>query len=78
MPASVDPAHAGTTAPPRTRRQNGPPVGMRRIRLDPGPLPHQHHVDAPEQVDLLSDALLSQLAYEERELVEPLARLGLG
>ncbi len=43
-----------------------------------GPLPHQHHVDAPEQVDLLSYALLSQLAYEERELVEPLARLGLG
>lgn len=29
-------------------------------------------------VDLLSDALLSHLAYEERELVEPLARLGLG
>jgi len=27
-------------------------------------------------VDLLSDALLSHLAYEERELVEPLARLG--
>ncbi len=29
-------------------------------------------------VDLLSDSLLSHLAYEERELVEPLARLGLG
>lgn len=29
-------------------------------------------------VDLLSDALLSHLAYEERELVEPIARLGLG
>jgi alkanesulfonate monooxygenase SsuD/methylene tetrahydromethanopterin reductase-like flavin-dependent oxidoreductase (luciferase family) len=29
-------------------------------------------------VDLLSDALLSHLSYEERELVEPLARLGLG
>jgi len=27
-------------------------------------------------VDLLSDTLLSHLAYEERELVEPLARLG--
>jgi iron-sulfur cluster repair protein YtfE (RIC family) len=29
-------------------------------------------------VDLLSDALLSHLSYEERELVEPLARLGMG
>ncbi|GII99855.1 hemerythrin HHE cation binding domain-containing protein [Sediminihabitans luteus] len=29
-------------------------------------------------VDLLSDTLLSHLAYEERELVEPLARHGLG
>lgn len=29
-------------------------------------------------VDLLSDALLSHLAYEERELVEPIARLELG
>ncbi|MGY2079609.1 LLM class flavin-dependent oxidoreductase [Modestobacter sp. SYSU DS0657] len=28
-------------------------------------------------VDLLSDTLLSHLAYEERELVEPLARLGM-
>jgi alkanesulfonate monooxygenase SsuD/methylene tetrahydromethanopterin reductase-like flavin-dependent oxidoreductase (luciferase family)/hemerythrin-like domain-containing protein len=28
-------------------------------------------------VDLLTDALLSHLSYEERELVEPLARLGL-
>ena len=27
-------------------------------------------------VDLLTDALLSHLSYEERELVEPLARLG--
>jgi hypothetical protein len=26
--------------------------------------------------DLLTDTLLSHLAYEERELVEPLARLG--
>ncbi|MGI5521321.1 LLM class flavin-dependent oxidoreductase [Micromonospora sp. CA-259024] len=29
-------------------------------------------------VDLLTDALLSHLSYEERELVEPLARLGVG
>lgn len=28
-------------------------------------------------VDLLADTLLSHLAYEERELVEPLARLGM-
>jgi hemerythrin-like domain-containing protein len=28
-------------------------------------------------VDLLSDSLLSHLAYEERELVEPLARSGM-
>jgi hypothetical protein len=28
--------------------------------------------------DLLSDTLRSHLAYEERELVEPIARLGLG
>ena len=28
------------------------------------------------EVDLLTDALLSHLSYEERELVEPLARLG--
>ena len=28
-------------------------------------------------VDLLSDTLLSHLPYEERELVEPIARLGL-
>ena len=27
-------------------------------------------------LDVLSDTLLSHLAYEERELVEPLARLG--
>ena len=27
-------------------------------------------------VDLLADTLLSHLAYEENELVEPLARLG--
>ncbi|MEV1292233.1 LLM class flavin-dependent oxidoreductase [Pseudonocardia sp. NPDC049635] len=29
------------------------------------------------EIDLLTDALLSHLAYEERELVEPIARLGL-
>ena len=27
-------------------------------------------------MDLLSDTLLSHLSYEERELIEPLARLG--
>jgi alkanesulfonate monooxygenase SsuD/methylene tetrahydromethanopterin reductase-like flavin-dependent oxidoreductase (luciferase family)/iron-sulfur cluster repair protein YtfE (RIC family) len=31
-----------------------------------------------EAVDLLTDTLLSHLAYEERELVEPIARLGIG
>jgi hemerythrin-like domain-containing protein len=30
-----------------------------------------------DAVDLLTDTLLSHLSYEERELVEPLARLGL-
>jgi len=30
-----------------------------------------------EAVDLLNDTLLSHLSYEERELVEPLARLGM-
>ena len=42
-------------------------------------------VAAPEEVaevraavDLLTDTLLSHLSYEERELVEPLARLGMG
>jgi hypothetical protein len=30
-----------------------------------------------EAVNLLSDTLLSHLAYEERELIEPLARLGM-
>ncbi len=33
--------------------------------------------DLRAAVDLLSDTLLSHLAYEERELVEPLARLGM-
>jgi hemerythrin-like domain-containing protein len=32
--------------------------------------------DIEVALDLLSDTLLSHLAYEERELVEPLARLG--
>jgi hypothetical protein len=31
---------------------------------------------APAVMDLFTDALLSHLSYEERELVEPLARLG--
>ena len=31
-----------------------------------------------DAVDLLTDTLLSHLSYEERELVEPLARLGIG
>ncbi len=42
-----------------------------------------HHIGNPEDftglqraVDLLTDTLLSHLAYEEQELVEPLARLG--
>jgi Hemerythrin HHE cation binding domain len=42
-----------------------------------------HHMSHPEDftrlrraIDLLSDALLSHLSYEEHELVEPLARLG--
>ena len=30
-----------------------------------------------EAVNLLTDTLLSHLSYEERELVEPLARLGM-
>ncbi|MFC3689637.1 LLM class flavin-dependent oxidoreductase [Aquipuribacter hungaricus] len=34
--------------------------------------------DLRAAVDLLSDTLLSHLSYEERELVEPLARLGMG
>jgi hemerythrin-like domain-containing protein len=39
----------------------GEPEAMRRVR---------------EAIDLLTDALGSHLAYEERELLEPLARLG--
>jgi hemerythrin-like domain-containing protein len=33
--------------------------------------------DLNAAIDLLTDTLLSHLAYEERELVEPLARLGM-
>jgi len=32
--------------------------------------------DVRAVLDLFGDALLSHLSYEERELVEPLARLG--
>ena|SRR5689334_19097028 len=39
----------------------GAPDGMKELRA---------------AIDLLTDALLSHLSYEERELVEPLARLG--
>lgn len=35
-------------------------------------------VELRAAVDVLSDALLSHLSYEEYELVEPIARLGLG
>jgi hemerythrin-like domain-containing protein len=38
----------------------------------------EHDGDALRSaVDLLTDTLLSHLAYEERELVEPIARLGI-
>ncbi len=40
---------------------------------DPGRMP-----DVRAAVDLLGDTLLSHLAYEERELVEPLSRFGMG
>jgi alkanesulfonate monooxygenase SsuD/methylene tetrahydromethanopterin reductase-like flavin-dependent oxidoreductase (luciferase family) len=40
---------------------------------DPARLP-----DVQRAVDLLTDTLLSHLSYEERELVEPLARIGFG
>jgi len=33
--------------------------------------------DLQSAVDLLTDTLLSHLSYEERELVEPLARMSL-
>ena len=33
--------------------------------------------DLRAAVDLLTDTLLSHLSYEERELIEPLARFGL-
>jgi hypothetical protein len=32
-------------------------------------------VEVQEAVDLLTDTLLSHLSYEERELVEPMARI---
>ncbi|WP_326641946.1 hypothetical protein OG884_03200 [Streptosporangium sp. NBC_01755] len=35
------------------------------------------HNELRAAMDLLTDTLLSHLSYEERELVEPLARLGL-
>ena len=38
---------------------------------EPGALERLQHV-----VDLLTDTLLSHLAYEERELLHPLARYG--
>jgi hypothetical protein len=34
------------------------------------------HDAIQDAIDFLTDALLSHLAYEEQELVEPLARLG--
>ena len=37
----------------------------------------QNHDAIQSAIDYLTDALLSHLAYEEQELVEPLARLGL-
>ena len=37
----------------------------------------EHGMDAVQgAIDLLTDALLSHFAYEERELIEPLARHG--
>jgi hypothetical protein len=39
--------------------------------------PEQDVTGVRRAVDLLTDTLLSHLAYEERELVEPIARLGL-
>ena len=36
----------------------------------------RHRRACGRAVDLLTDTLLSHLSYEERELVEPLARLG--
>ncbi|WP_283133125.1 hemerythrin domain-containing protein [Rhizohabitans arisaemae] len=38
---------------------------------EPGGIPRLRR-----EIDLLTDALLSHLAYEERELIEPLARFG--
>jgi len=39
--------------------------------------PHQDVSGVQRAVDLLTDVLLSHLAYEEQQLVEPLARHGL-
>jgi hypothetical protein len=36
----------------------------------------ENHDAIQAAIDYLTDALLSHLAYEEQELVEPLARLG--
>ena len=36
----------------------------------------ENHDAIQSAIDYLTDALLSHLAYEEQELVEPLARLG--
>jgi hypothetical protein len=36
----------------------------------------ENHNAIQSAIDYLTDALLSHLAYEEQELVEPLARLG--
>jgi len=36
----------------------------------------ENHDGVQSAIDYLTDALLSHLAYEEQELVEPLARLG--
>ncbi|WP_246456313.1 hemerythrin domain-containing protein [Nocardioides mesophilus] len=40
--------------------------------------PEQDVAPVRHAVDLLTDVLLSHLAYEEQQLVEPLARLGFG
>jgi hemerythrin-like domain-containing protein len=49
-------------------------------RVDAALVRHMNHPEDFSQlqgaVDLLTDALLSHLSYEEHELVEPLARLG--
>jgi hypothetical protein len=52
------------------RRRRGCP-GLVAAVTDPDGL-----ADLTAAVDLLTDSLLPHLSYEERELVEPLARLG--